>query len=291
MKYGFSNLISDLGNFIKLNKNRSIDVSRYNFIEAVGMAILKSIELDENINITNNGKTQDYMEVMFNYPYDKSKNYIPVEVVNYGDIEKYVARLTETIMKHPSFTSLNDEDKKDLRDYIYYMVGEILNNAMHHSLSPIGAVISGQVYPQLGKIQICVIDRGIGFLKNLERKYSVKTETEAVRKALDRGITSPPNIYRPYSSSTDHAGYGLYILKEIITNTKGELKIISNDGAIYLRSNGQIEEKNLETAWKGSIVVFEFYEKNIEFSLQEFLNAFIFLKEKEEFSEGEDIFI
>jgi len=223
MRYGFSNLISDLENFIKLNKNKNIDVTEYNFIEAVGMAILKSIELDENVNITNKGKTQDYMEVMFNYPYDKNKNYIPVEVVNYGDIEKYVARLTETIMKHPLFINLNNEDKKDLRDYIYYMVGEILNNAMHHSLSTIGAVISGQIYPQLGKIQVCVVDRGIGFLKNLGRKYNVKTETEAVRKALDRGITSPPHIYRPYSSHTDHAGYGLYILKEIIMNTRGEI--------------------------------------------------------------------
>ena len=42
-----------------------------------------------------------------------------------------------------NFDNLNYEDKKDLKSYLDYMIGEILNNAIQHSLSPIGAIITG----------------------------------------------------------------------------------------------------------------------------------------------------
>ncbi len=45
MRYGFVNLIYDLEDFINKSEN-IINVSAYSFIEPVGLAILKSIELD-----------------------------------------------------------------------------------------------------------------------------------------------------------------------------------------------------------------------------------------------------
>ncbi len=77
------------------------------------------------------------------------------------------------IIGHKDFQNLSSTDRKDLYDYLYYMIGEVLNNALHHSLSPIGAIIAGQYFPNLKKIQICVVDRGVGFLSNLKRKYDV----------------------------------------------------------------------------------------------------------------------
>jgi len=47
-----------------------------------------------------------------------------------------------------NFDNLNYEDKKDLKSYLDYMIGEILNNAIQHSLSPIGAIITGQYFPK-----------------------------------------------------------------------------------------------------------------------------------------------
>jgi len=44
---------------------------------------------------------------------------------------------------------------------------------------------------------------------------------------------------------------------------------------------------NISTEWKGSIVVFEFYEKNINLSKDEFFRTYIFTDEEEDI---EDIF-
>jgi len=286
MEFRFDNIEHELDNLIRTTNN-IVDISNYNFIEPVGMAILYALYEDIGINLKNLGPTNSYVNVMFNKEYDSSKNYIPIEKVRHGSIEKNVKHITAMIIGHKDFQNLSNTDRKDLYDYLYYMIGEVLNNALHHSLSPIGAIIAGQYFPNLKKIQICVVDRGVGFLSNLKRKYNVYSESEAIKKALEKEVSCPPE--RPYSSSqVDHAGYGLFVLSEIIKHTQGKLKIISNDGAIYLNENGELySTDNISTEWKGSIVVFEFYEKNINLSKDEFFRTYIFTDEEEDI---EDIF-
>ncbi|MDQ7056408.1 MAG: hypothetical protein Q9M89_08160 [Persephonella sp.] len=74
----------------------------------------------------------------------------------------------------------------------------------------------------------------------------------------------------------------MFVLSEIIKRTQGRLKIISNDGAVYLNENGKLySADDISTGWKGSIVVFEFYEKNINLSKDEFFRTYILqMKEK-----------
>jgi len=77
------------------------------------------------------------------------------------------------------FKDLESDDKEDLKRYLDYMVGEILNNAIQHSLSPIGAIITAQHFPTQRKLQIAVVDRGVGFLHNIQKRYQVNTEQDA----------------------------------------------------------------------------------------------------------------
>jgi hypothetical protein len=166
------------------------------------------------------------------------------------------------------------------------MISELLNNALNHSLSHIGAIVAGQYFPNLKKIQLCVVDKGVGFLHNIKRKYNVSSESEAILKAIEKGVSCPPP--KLYSSSVNNAGYGLFVLTEIIKHTRGRLKIISNDGIVYIDENNEIHLKdNISSDWKGSIVVFELYEKNINFSKDEFFRIYIY----QDNEDTEDIFI
>jgi len=99
-----------------------------------------------------------------------------------------------------NFDDLDDEDKKDLKSYLDYMVGEILHNAIQHSLSPIGAIITGQYFPAQRRLQIVVVDRGVGFLHNIQKRYQVNTEQDAILKALEKGVSSPPAKINTYYS-------------------------------------------------------------------------------------------
>jgi sensor histidine kinase regulating citrate/malate metabolism len=161
------------------------------------------------------------------------------------------------------------------------MVGEILNNAIQHSLSPIGAIITAQHFPTQRKLQIVVVDRGVGFLHNIQKRYQVNTEQDAILKALEKGVSSPPT--KMYSNAIDNAGYGLYALKTIIEKTNGKLMIISNNSIVKLGRHYLTAQELQNTNWKGSIVAFEFFENEIEFSKDDFFRIYIWNQDEELF--------
>jgi Histidine kinase-, DNA gyrase B-, and HSP90-like ATPase. len=183
-----------------------------------------------------------------------------------------------------NFNDLDNEDKKDLKSYLDYMVGEILHNAIQHSLSPIGAIITGQYFPAQRRLQIVVVDRGVGFLHNIQKRYQVNTEQDAILKALEKGVSSPPAKINTYYSQNNNVGYGLYALKTIIEKTNGKLMIISNNGMVRLDRHNRLTVQEFQnTNWKGSIVAFEFFEDEIEFSKDEFFKIYIW-------DQGEELF-
>jgi hypothetical protein len=272
----FDNLHNNICDFTKI-ENGTIDVSSYDYVEPVGIAILKAIKQEiEDVEIKSdpNSRFYSYFKTLNEARYDESRTYIPLEVVKIGNVDISRDRLVKKIMDN--FDDLDDEDKKDLKSYLDYMVGEILNNAIQHSLSPIGAIITGQYFPAQRRLQIVVVDRGVGFLHNIQKRYQVNTEQDAILKALEKGVSSPPAKINTYYSQNNNVGYGLYALKTIIEKTNGKLMIISNNGMVRLdRDNHLTVQEFQNTDWKGSIVAFEFFEDEIEFSKDEFFKIYI----------------
>jgi len=271
----FDNLHNNICDFTKI-ENGTIDVSSYDYVEPVGIAILKAIKQeikDVKIKLDQNSRFNSYFKTLNEAHYDESRTYIPLEVVKSGNIDISRDRLVRRIMDN--FDDLDDEDKKDLKSYLDYMVGEILHNAIQHSLSPIGAIIIGQYFPAQRRLQIVVVDRGVGFLHNIQRLHKeINTEKEAIAKALEKGVSSLHT--KMYSNAIDNVGYGLYALKTIIEKTNGKLMIISNNGIVRLdRHNPLLAQELQNTNWKGSIVAFEFFEDEIEFSKDEFFKIYI----------------
>jgi len=86
-----------------------------------------------------------------------------------------------------------------------------------------------------------------------------------------------------YSNAIDNAGYGLYALKTIIEKTNGKLMIISNNGIVKLGRHYLTAQELQNTNWKGSIVAFEFFENEIEFSKDDFFRIYIWNQDEELF--------
>jgi len=281
----FDDLHNNICDFTKI-ENGTIDVSSYDYVEPVGIAILKAIKQEiEDVKILLNPRIDDYANILNNSQYNKTRTYIPIEIVNMHNINENKEKVVNKIMDN--FDNLNYEDKKDLNSYLDYMVGEILNNAIQHSLSPIGAIITGQYFPKKRKLQIVVVDRGVGFLHNIQKRYQVNTEQDAILKALEKGVSSPPAKINTYYSQNNNVGYGLYALKTIIEKTNGKLMIISNNGIVRLDRHNHLTVQELQnTDWKGSIVAFEFFEDEIEkinFTMEDFFRIYIWDQDEELF--------
>ncbi len=71
---------------------------------------------------------------------------------------------------------------------IKYVMSELVRNALEHSKSPIGAVVSAQYFKKTNRISIGVADRGIGIRGGMNKSYALATDKEAITMALKPGI-------------------------------------------------------------------------------------------------------
>jgi anti-sigma regulatory factor (Ser/Thr protein kinase) len=219
-----------------------------------------------------------YIQAMLNTSYQKGKTFSPIEnFTSRRDIDRLANHLSEIMIKH--FANLEAPDLEDLQDYLRYLFTEIMNNVIDHSHSPIGGFAMAQYYPTKRRIQFVVADRGRGFLKNVQLKRSdISKEDEAILVAMEKGFTATEaRIY----GQERNAGYGLHAMQNILHETGGSFVIISNNGLVRSQ-NGKITHKMISPVYRGTIVAFDFYEKNINLSLQDFLRTRLWTMEDEE---------
>lgn len=72
------------------------------------------------------------------------------------------------------------------------MFGELLENALTHAESAVGAYAAAQVYPTKKRIEISIADAGIGIRAHLQRNPKNKritTDTAAIEYAAKEGVT------------------------------------------------------------------------------------------------------
>jgi len=155
----------------------------------------------------------------------------------------------------------------ELKNYMSYMIREIVANGVMHSGCLFGAVVCAQYWPQVGRAQFCVADCGVGFKQHLSSRYNVRTDAEAILLALEKGVTGVlPTVY---GNTYNNVGYGLYITKGLVARNGGVLKIISGEAVFTLEKNGERIEDGLSRPWPGVIVSVELVNNNIGRCLQE----------------------
>lgn len=162
------------------------------------------------------------------------------------------------------------EDHK-LSSFLKYIVRELVTNAIDHSDSVISTVCDGQMFPNLKESEIVVVDAGVGFLNTLKKKYKeLKSDDDAIKKALQKGVTGYTKRSNRYHLYNKNIGYGLYVISRIIEKFGGILKIISKKGSLTLK-DGHVSDKTLhkENLWRGSIAIVrlkhrEFFDMTLE---------------------------
>ncbi len=281
MNIDFSN-IENLLDLIKAE--RDLHLADVNWIEPVGIALLKQHKLAyPNINVTIQGESRSYVDTILNTYAKKDKSYVPLENfrVNNNNVNEIANNITKKIINNA--TNLSDSDKQDLLRYLQYLITEMMDNVISHSASDIGGIVTAQYYPTKKKVQVVIIDHGVGFLDSLSRKYPIRNEQEAILKALEKEV-SGSNVFAPYTNVPKHAGLGLYFLSKIIEHTSGNLLIVSNK-TLY-RAIGSIF-RNLQTDFRGTLIAFEIFNEKLDY---EFGQLFNIIKNEGGEEEEEDIF-
>lgn len=244
--------------------------------EPIAVSMIKAYQTNNNIGSV--GSLNDYIELMLDTNLPANARYTSIEQVNSrGDVENITAQLTATILTN--FSDLAPVHQKDLKKYLQYLIAEILNNVADHSGSSSGGFAMAQYYPKKRKVQVAVADSGIGFLKHINNAFpEITTDEEALKKAIEMGVTASSN--RIYGHERN-AGYGLYALLQIIKETKGQVVIISHTGILRC-INGEITTGTLSERWDGTVVAFEFIEKNTDYDFEQMMSKCMYVEDEED---------
>lgn len=110
--------------------------------------------------------------------------------------------------------------------------GEIFNNINDHSFADhkTGCIFA-QHYPKSNTVNIAISDFGVGIPNNIRKIHPSLTDSEALLKAVEEGVTS--------RTSPRNLGVGLYTLyKNVVEDNGGSIFIHSNYGILEC-INGQ----------------------------------------------------
>lgn len=156
---------------------------------------------------------------------DCTGRFLPIRQVGFGSggLDRIATELAQCVMPGADW---ND----DTYQLVQYVAGEILSNAVQHS----GGVawVSAQYFPKGGLVRVAVADNGGGILESFKGTPLYRpemTEEEAVRKALEAGVSSGKYRISQYGRSHNR-GLGLSVVDELARQSLGHLQIVSKAG-------------------------------------------------------------
>ncbi|RBW46118.1 ATP-binding protein [Psychromonas sp. B3M02] len=140
----------------------------------------------------------------------------------YDDIMSKTRRLANLLSGTNEYTEEN-------RLY-HYALREIVRNVFEHSGSN-ECHICGQRWAN-GRVEVAVVDNGIGIAKSLQRSYAIESQSQALRMSIKPGVSSTRKI--PENENIyDNSGFGLYVLNELASSFgwfllgSGDAKLVS----------------------------------------------------------------
>ncbi|MBL7694953.1 MAG: ATP-binding protein [Ferruginibacter sp.] len=148
---------------------------------------------------------------------------------------------------------------------IKYVMSELVRNALEHSKSPCGAIVSAQYFEKTNRISIGVADRGIGIKNAINISYATENYREAIGLALRPGITGTT---KKIGGTAYNAGAGLFFTKSIAKvsrdffllysgNSFFKLHKTSGNKRVQLYPNPLDDKSNFRDGlpfWKGTAV-------------------------------------
>lgn len=155
-------------------------------------------------------------------------------------------RVNEILQKEftPILNKFYKDDSK-IVDMIFGCVSEIIGNFWEHAADNNSSLLVAEGNREYIEISCADTGRGIISTMRSSKRYKASSTSEyLLRKALTRGVTSKP--------LSNHMGYGLWIINQIATLTKGKFFVYS-EGVYYGNDAGKEFIKECDF-WKGTIV-------------------------------------
>lgn len=139
---------------------------------------------------------------------------------------------------------VNYYGSNDISTMILQLFSELFLNYISHSENDNKSVIV--VHGNKHKIEFGCADNGIGIIASLRAnpRYKNVHSMQLLRHAVERGVTSKEN--------TDHVGYGLYYINEVVSRLNGQLLILTDEWMLQ-NTHGKINVKQV-ARWKGTLL-------------------------------------
>lgn len=107
---------------------------------------------------------------------------------------------------------------------VEWSLGEIMDNVVNHSQSPVGGFVQATAYKDSNRVEFVVADAGIGIPKSM----NISDHAQAIRQAINEGVTR---------DKSQNAGNGLYGSYRVATLSGGQFEINSFMGSLFCREN------------------------------------------------------
>ncbi|MCX5750519.1 MAG: hypothetical protein NT099_02420 [Candidatus Saganbacteria bacterium] len=149
--------------------------------------------------------------------HEPAGRFIPVtQIKTSGELTKFITEMIPLLHLEP-------EQAKT----IGYIVSELARNVIEHAASEKGAVLCAQYYKKSNSIRVGIADTGVGIKKTINQSYAAATDLEAVKLALQPGITGTT---RREGGTEQNAGAGLFFIKSIASVNRDFFVIYSGSG-------------------------------------------------------------
>lgn len=169
--------------------------------------------------------------------------YLPATKINLNEFRKYEKQkgehLVETIERVAKNLSIVSSHNNNLiLEVLTYSIREIVRNIFEHSYSD-DAWYCGQFWPRNNKVEIVILDHGIGILQSLLKnsKLGRIDEVKALQLALQPGISSVTQ--RNPDDDYANSGYGLFLTSKICSKA-GALTLQSGNTTILISDKMRI---------------------------------------------------
>lgn len=207
----------------------------------------------------------DYTERMKVY---EPKNYIPI--INFPARRS----VTETTIRDSFLSVINHHLTNklglsgQLRNGIFYLLDEAVNNIVDHSQSDRGYIFA-QYYPTKEFMDITIADNGIGLLGSYQNSNNpeILTDTDAIKSALN-GIST--------KTTEDGRGYGIRTSRKMLVEGLGGKYLLFSGSGVHINIPNQEAIIELKDRFRmsGTIVFMRIPMQNhLEFQYSRYLEG------------------
>jgi hypothetical protein len=180
--------------------------------------------------------------------------YIPITKLTYSDLMLEVSPpykllrhvIMEEAEKLAMVLSPKDSDEASTVT-LAYALREIIRNVFEHSKAS-EAYLCGQRWSG-GRVEIAIIDQGIGIFDSLKNAFGIKEPVDALKLAIEPAVSRTTGL-KGDKNEHGNSGYGLYVLSRLGLEY-GKFLLGSGNGCLRMDKNGTAID---EFSYKGTLV-------------------------------------